>query len=158
MCKVQRDCWLFAGSKHQRLKITFISGTIEGRPPIANLQAAALVMSFCKTFNIHFSEKVSKNRMTNLFLTLNHLLVLQRHVYPLYFCLLFSHDVRNWACPFRASKYGNSATILLRTVFTMAFAWKASHGHVATLLEEGGYHLTEQTRTDMSEKPATGVE
>ena len=43
----------------------------------------------------------------------------------------------------------------------MGFAWKASHGHVATLLEGDSLthlHLTEQTWTDMSEKPATGVE
>ena len=46
------------------------------------------------------------------------------------------------------------------SVFTMAFAWKASHGHVATLLQGDSLtnHLTEQTKTDMSAKPATGVE
>ena len=45
-------------------------------------------------------------------------------------------------------------------MLTMAFSWKASHGHVATLLD--GHWLTdrfiEQTRTNMSAKSATGVE
>ena len=59
----------------------------------------------------------------------------------------------NWAA-FIQQKFQRAA------IFTMAFAWKASHGLVATLLEGDWlrHHLTEQTRTNMSAKPATGAE
>ena len=57
----------------------------------------------------------------------------------------------------RLSSYFLACCLLL---FSIAFAWKASHGHVASLLEGHWLtnHLTEQTRTNMSAKSATGLE